>query len=142
MRFGSQSSARPQFYDRSPAVKSVSISVNVNGGTVGVIEGTYDVPVNRKAIIETVVMEFHSTVVPTTAVLCFASLFHYAGGLQIARIASVYSNDATVNVPHFIDQDLAAILLPTDGLKFIVYNPNTGGTIQFNLDAEVIEFDA
>lgn len=139
MRVNNASSGRPQYYDRNPLTVSVLGYFNAGLAPAGsTLRASYTVPSNRKANISAVSLSMIRQTVATTPLLAGA-------GIQRTTDVGDFSANLYNNVVGATDEARSGINL--FGFAGNVYNLNTfdnstGGTIQFDLQAWIYEFDA
>ena len=141
MNVGAYRGGRPEFYDRAPISRSQVYSASSIGPHGATTRWTYTVPAGKRAWCDTVVTTVTVEVAAAAVVFINGAITYQPNGGTAMKVAETFNK---LNTPYDTTSQVVTglgLMQAGDILQASTYNPNTGGSNSFNVNAKLTEYD-
>ena len=142
MKIFSGQPARSSEYDRTPAVKAIFYQASGVAPHIATSRASYTVPAGRKARVTSYKLQTDRATAATTAGKVGVYALYTPSGQGALTVRLSYSLSNTVGFTDEINSPGFDILLPGDVLAIYTVDASTGGTMNYDLAVNILEFDA
>jgi len=142
MRVGFPGGPRLEWYDRNPIVRVQNYNPTAVAPHAQQQRWSYTVPTGKKAFIELMQVQAYRATAATTVGMAQAGIFYYPNGgtNQPLLLEYIRTNNVGDRAADAIGN--SGVLLASDQLTAYTQDNSTGGTVDYNLNAKIMEFDA